>query len=48
MAAVTILSDFGVQKNKVKHCFHFFSIYLPLSEGTRCHDLVPLSFLSQA
>ena len=25
----TICSDFGVQENKVCHCFHFFSIFLP-------------------
>jgi len=31
MAAVTICSDFGTQKNKVCHCF---SIYLPWSDGT--------------
>ena len=30
-------------KKIVFHCFHCFSIYLPWSEGTRCHDL---SFLS--
>ena len=36
MAAVTICSDFGAQKNKVRHCF---PIYLPWSDGTRCHDL---------
>ena len=30
-------------KNKVCHCFHCFSIYLPWSDGTRCHDL---SFLN--
>ena len=29
MAAVTICSDFGAQKNKVSHCFHCFPIYLP-------------------
>ena len=29
MAAVTICSEFGAQKNKVCHCFHCFSIYLP-------------------
>ena len=29
MAAVTICSDFGAQKNKVCHCFHCFPIYLP-------------------
>ena len=27
MAGVTIHSDFGVQKNKVCHCLHFFCIY---------------------
>ena len=31
MAAITIHSDFAVQKNKVSHCF---PIYLPLSDGT--------------
>ena len=36
---VTIYSDFGAQKNKVWHCFHCFPIYLPWSDGTRCHDL---------
>ena len=30
VAAVTIYSDFGVQENKICHCFHF---------GTGCHDL---------
>ena len=34
MAAVTICSDFGGQKNKISHCFHCFSIYLPWSDGT--------------
>ena len=29
MAAVTICSDFGAQKNKVCNYFHCFSIYLP-------------------
>ena len=28
---------------KVFHCFHCFPIYLPWSDGTRCHDL---SFLN--
>ena len=27
------------KKNKVCHCFHCFPIYLPWSDGTRCHDL---------
>ena len=39
MAAITICSDFGAQKNKVSHCFHCFPIYLPWSDGTRCHIL---------
>ena len=39
MAAVTICSDFGDQENKVCHCFHCFPIYLPWSDGTKCHDL---------
>ena len=30
-------------QNKISHCFHCFSIYLPWSYGTRCHDL---SFLN--
>ena len=29
MAAITICSDFGALQNKVCHCFHCFSIYLP-------------------
>ena len=40
---LTICSDFGAPKNKVSHCFHCFPIYLPWSDGTRCHDL---SFLN--
>ena len=36
MAAITICSDFGAQKNKVSHCFHCFPIYLPWSYGTGC------------
>ena len=39
IAAVTISSDCGAQKNKVSHCFHCFPIYLPWSDGTRCYDL---------
>ena len=27
------------KKNKVSHCFHCLLIYLPWSDGTRCHDL---------
>ena len=36
---LTICSDFGTQKHKVFHCFHYFLIYLPWIDGTRCHDL---------
>ena len=43
MAAGTICSDFGAQKNKVSNCFHCFPIYLPWNDGTGCHDL---SFLN--
>ena len=39
MAAVTICTDFGAQVNKVCHCFHCFLLYLPWSDGTRCHNL---------
>ena len=49
MAAVTICGDFGAQENTVCHCFHCFPIYLPRSDGTRCHDLsfLNVEFLSQ-
>ena len=40
VAAITIRSDFGAQENKICHCFHFFPICLPLSDGTGCHDLI--------
>ena len=26
-------------KKKICHCFHYFPIYLPWSDGTGCHDL---------
>ena len=29
MAAITVNSDFGVQENKICHCFHIFPFYLP-------------------
>ena len=38
MASFTNCSDFGAQESKVWHSFHCFSIYLPWSDGTRCHD----------
>ena len=40
MAAVSICSDFGAKENEVSQCFHCFSIYLPWSDRTRCHDLL--------
>ena len=40
MAAVTIFSDFGAQRNKICHCFYFFPIYLPWSDGTDAMILV--------
>ena len=36
-------SDFGAQENKFCHYFHRFPIYLPCSDGTRCHDLTFLN-----
>ena len=34
MAAITIFSDFGAQKNKVYHCFHCFP--------SICHEVMGL------
>ena len=47
MAAATICSDFGAQKNKVSYCFHCFPIYFPWSDGPDAMILVfwMLSFL---
>ena len=39
MTAITVWSGFGAPQNKVCHCFHFFPIYLPWSDGTRYHNL---------
>ena len=39
MDSVTVFSDFGVQENKIYHCFHFSLIYLPWNDGSGCHDL---------
>jgi len=39
MAAITICSDFGAQDNKVSNCFHCFPVYMPGSNGTRCHNV---------
>ena len=48
VAEVTVHSDFGAQENKVCHSFHFSPIYLPWSDGTRCHDLSFLNVVFQA
>ena len=34
MAAVPVCSDFTAQENEVCHCFKFFPIYLPWTDGT--------------
>ena len=39
MTAVIFCSDFGVPQNEVSQCFHCFPIYLPWSDGTKCHDI---------
>ena len=39
MVVLTICHDFGTQESKFSHCFHCIPIYLPWSDGTRCHDL---------
>ena len=38
-AALTICSDFGARENKVSHCLQFPHLYIPWSDGTRCHNL---------
>ena len=43
MAAVTIHGDFGAQENEICRCFYYCLIYLPWSDGNRCHNL---SFLN--
>ena len=39
MAAVTTTVIFGAQENKICHCLHFSSFYLPWNDETRCHNL---------
>ena len=34
---------FGAPQNKIYHCFHYFPINLPWSDGTRCHGLTFLN-----
>ena len=40
MAAITICSYFGAQKNKVWHCFHCFPVYLPRSDARRSNQSI--------
>ena len=40
ITVVTVHSDFGAQENKICHCFHIFTIYLPWSDGAGWQDLV--------
>ena len=44
MAAVTIYSDFVAQESKVCHCFNFFPIYLPWSDGETMETVTDFSF----
>ena len=41
-------SDLGAEESKAYHCFHCFPIYLPWSDGTRCHDFHFLNVKFQA
>ena len=40
MVTIIVCSDFGAHENKVCHCFHFFPIYLPWTDGTGCQGLI--------
>ena len=48
MAVVTLSSDFGALENKIFHCFHYFPIYMPWSDGIGWHDLSFLNVELQA
>ena len=43
LAAVTVLSDFGAQENKICHYFHFFS---SIGHAVMVLDAMILAFLS--
>ena len=43
-----IHSDSGAPEKKICHCFHFFPIDLPRSDGTGCHELSFLNVEFQA
>ena len=40
MTIITVHSDFEAQENKIFHYFHFFLIYLPWSDGSRCRNFI--------
>ena len=44
MAAVTIHSNLRAQENEICHCFHFYPIYLPWSNGPDAMTLVFIIF----
>ena len=45
MAVIIVLSDFGAQENKICQCSHSFPIYLPWSDGARCHCICFLNIV---
>ena len=47
-APVTVCSDFGAQEKKIRHCFHFYPLYLPWRDGIRYRDLSFLNVELQA
>ena len=50
IATVTDQSDFGAQKNKIYHCFHFLPIYGSGSKESMCNvgDLGLISGLGKS
>ena len=39
MSVVTIYRDISAQEEEICHYFHLFCLYLPWSDGARCHNL---------
>ena len=48
LQSLSFCSDFGAQRDKISHCFHFSLFYLPWSDGTVCHNLSFLNVEFQA
>ena len=42
---VTTCSDFSAQEEEICHCLHLFPLYLPGSNGARCHDFHLFQYL---